>query len=197
MFYRFVCFLGYLLTKTLFFLRAEGEENIPKTGGAVICANHRSLWDAILIAVTMRRPLAFIAKEELFKTKLFSFVLRKLHCYPVRRDGHDLAVVKTALSLLKKGELLVIFPEGERIRKGKTPNLKPGAFRLAVMASVPLVPAGICGNFRFFRRMRVRYGESMETAAYKGQRLTEEEYAMQISSVMEKVYALAEEVHHD
>ena len=131
MLYKFVRKIAWLIAKILFFLRIEGMENIPKEGGVVICANHRSFWDAVLIAGSIRRPMAYIAKEELFKNKLFGAILRKLHCYPVKRGGGDLAIAKTALSLLKNGEALMIFPEGERIRKGKKPVLKPGAFRHA------------------------------------------------------------------
>lgn len=198
MFYRVIRFIGVILCKCLFFVRQTGRSNIPESGGAVICANHRSMWDGILIAVTCRRTLAFIAKEELFKNKLFGFIMKKLNCYPVRRDGSDLAVAKTALSLLRKGEVLVIFPEGERIRKGKKPHLKAGAFRLAQMAGVPIVPAGIKGNFRLFSSMHVHYDKSIDTSAYKGKRFTEEEYSTHITDIMKTVYALAEgEKCHD
>ncbi len=192
MFYKFVRKIAWLLTKTLFFLRAEGMENVPEEGGAVICANHRSCWDAVFIAASIRRPLAYIAKEELFKNKLFAAVLRKLHCYPVKRGGGDLAIAKTALTLLKKGEALVIFPEGERIRKGKTPVLKPGAFRLALMAGVPIIPMGIGGNFRWFKKMYIRAAEAVDVTPYKGKKYTEEEYTAFIGDIMKTAYALAE-----
>ncbi len=165
---------------------------MPKTGGVVLCPNHRSYWDAILIAASIKRPLAYIGKAELFENKLFAYFLRKMHCYPVKRGGGDLAIAKTALSLLKNGEALVIFPEGERIRKGKTPRPKPGALRLAVMADVPLVPMGIGGSFRLFRKMRVVAGEAIDTAKYRGTRFSEEEYKTMISDIMKTIYSLAE-----
>jgi len=192
MFYRFVRMLGVILCKFLFFTDQTGNNRIPEKGGAVICANHRSMWDPILIAVTSKRTLAFLAKQELFKNKILGFILRKLNCYPVKRDGSDLSVVKTAVSLLKKGEVLMIFPEGERIRKGKKPVLKSGALRLAIMGGVPIIPAGISGNFRLFRRMRVRYGEEINTAEYRGKRFTDEEYTKHIQDIMDTVYTLAE-----
>ena len=86
----------------------------------------------------------------------------------------------------------MIFPEGERIRKGKKPVLKPGAFRLALMAGVPMVPVGIGGNFRWFRKMHVRAGEAIDVLQYKGNRYTDEEYAAFIGKVMDKAYRLAE-----
>ncbi len=193
MFCKFAQLLCRFVTKLLFFRTQEGVENIPETGGVVLCANHRSCWDPILISASMKRPLAFIGKAELFKNKLLAFVLRKLHCYPVQRGGGDLSIAKTALTLLKNGEALVIFPEGERIRKGKTPNPKPGAFRLAVMAGVPLVPIGICGRLKAFRKMHVRVGKPMDTAQLKGTRFTDEELKTHIGGIMETIYALAEE----
>ena len=192
MLYSIVHKVGRLLTKLIFFLHMDGGENIPKTGGVVLCANHRSLWDAILISACVHRPMAFIGKEELFKNKLFAFVLRKLHCYPVKRGGGDLSVVKTAISLLRNGEALLIFPEGERIRKGKKPNPKTGAFRLAQMTGVPLVPMGICGDFRLFRKMRIRVGEAIDMTSEKGVRYTDVEYREKIEAIMQTIYALAE-----
>lgn len=198
MFYRFVRFLGVVICKILFFVRHTDRDRIPASGGAVICANHRSMWDPVLIAVTTRRTLAFLAKQELFNNKFLGWALRKLNCYPVRRDGSDLSVVKTAVSLLKKGEVLLIFPEGQRIRKGKKPVLKSGAFRLAMMAGVPIIPTGIRGNFRWFRPMHVHYGERVDTMQYKGQRFTEEEYGRFITDIMNISYKLSEgEKHHD
>ncbi len=192
MFYKIIRKVAWLLVKILFFFKADRMDFIPAEGGAVICANHRSFWDPVLIAAAVKRPLAYIGKEELFKNKLFSAVLHGLHCYPVRRGGGDLAVVKTALTLLKNGEALVIFPEGERIRCGKKPNPKPGAFRLGIMAGVPVIPVGIGGNFRIFRKMHVRAGAPIDTLEYKGKRFSEEEYERIIKDVMQKTYTLAE-----
>ncbi|MBE7025576.1 MAG: 1-acyl-sn-glycerol-3-phosphate acyltransferase [Ruminococcaceae bacterium] len=191
MFYKIVRKIAWIITKLLFFIRIKDANKIPAEGGCVICPNHRSLWDAVLVAAAVKRPLAYIAKEELFKNKLFAAVLRSLHCFPVRRGGGDLAVVKTALQLLKNGEALVIFPEGERIRGGKKPNPKPGAFRLATMTGVPVIPVGIGGNFRLFQQMQFCVGDPIDTKVYKGQRMTEEEYDKIIKDIMQKCYTLA------
>ena len=191
MFYKIVRKIAWFIAKALFFVRIKDVEKIPPEGGAVICPNHRSLWDAVLVAAAIKRPLAYIGKAELFENKLLAYFLRKLHCFPVRRGGGDLAIVKTALQLLKDGEALVIFPEGERIRAGKKPNPKPGAFRLAAMTGVPVIPVGIGGNFKLFRKMQVSVGEPIDTTVYKGQRLTEEQYDEIIKDVMQKCYQLA------
>lgn len=195
MFYKFVRFFGRFIVKILFFLGVHGDVNIPQKGGAILCANHRSFWDAVFIAVALKRPLAFIGKEELFKNKLFSLVLHHLHCYPVKRGGGDIAVVKTALKLLKQGELLVIFPEGQRIKPGMKPELKPGAFRLAAMMGVPIVPIGIRGEIRAFHKMSIEVGEATLTEVYKGERLSEEVYVKETEKLMHHVYKLAGTEH--
>ena len=191
MFYKIAKALAGVITKPLFFLSAKGTEHVPKTGGAVLCANHRSAWDPIFIAVVLRRPLAFIAKDELFKNKLLAFAMRHLNCYPVRRDGGDLAVVKTAVRLLRQGELLVIFPEGQRVKKGMQPTLKPGAFRLAAMTGVPIVPIGIRGKIRPFHKVHLAIDAPEDMSVYKGERLSEDTYTDGTKTLMQKIYRLA------
>ncbi|MBQ7033931.1 MAG: 1-acyl-sn-glycerol-3-phosphate acyltransferase [Clostridia bacterium] len=191
MLYKIARKLAWLLAKVIFFFQTENTEIVPKEGGAVICANHRSFWDPVLLAAAIKRPMAYIGKEELFRNKIFGWLLRQLHCYPVQRGGGDMAVVKTAVTLLKKGEVLVVFPEGERIRKGKKPHPKPGAFRLAMMAGVPVIPAGIGGSFKVFRKMRLAIGEKIDTLPYKKQRPHEEEYNQIIKDIMQTTYSLA------
>ena len=198
MFYKFVRKAAYIIARIIFFLRIKNIENIPRTGGVMLCANHRSVWDAVLIAATCKRPLAFIGKEELFDIKPLGFFLKRLNCYPVKRDGGDIAVVKTCIRVLKEGQALLIFPEGERIRKGKKPNPKAGALRIAIMTGVPLVPMGIKGNFKWFRRMEVSVGLPMDVSVYKGKKYTDEEYNAMTWDIMNKIYALAEtEQFHD
>lgn len=191
MFYKIIRKAAYGLAKLIFFVRIKNMDVIPKTGGVMLCANHRSLWDAVLIAAAVKRPLAFIGKEELFDIKPLGFFLKRLNCYPVKRDGGDIAVVKTAVRLLRAGQPMMIFPEGERIRKGKKPNPKAGALRIAMMTEVPIVPIGIKGNFKWFRKMEVCAGEMIDTSVYKGKKYTDEEYKNLTWDIMDKIYALA------
>lgn len=192
MLYRIAQAIMRIVTKVCFFLTVENKDAVPETGGCVICANHRSFWDGILIAVAVRRPMAYIAKEELFRHKMIAFFMRKFHCYPVRRGGGDIAIVKTAISLLRQGEVLVIFPEGTRVKSGEKVDIKSGAIRLAAMTGVPLVPAGIFGNFRLFQKMRVRFGKPIAAAACREKRMTDEEYTEEMKKIMQTVYSLAE-----
>ena len=97
----------------LFPFRVRGLERLP-TGGAVLCANHVSAADPVLIAVALPKDawLRFMAKKELFGNRLVGWFLRKCGAFPVNRGENDMSAIKTALKCLQSGEKLMIFPEG-------------------------------------------------------------------------------------
>ena len=154
--------------KSLFRLRARGLEHIPE-GGFVLAANHTSNFDPWPLGVPFlpRRQLRFMAKSELFNP-LFSPILRAGGAFKVRRGEGDLEAIRTAIELVNEGEIVVMFPEGTRLKKGlrKKREARPhtGAARIALSAGVPLVPAAIGGTDRLSRLgpLRVAYGEPIE-----------------------------------
>ena len=154
--------------KSLFRLRARGLEHIPE-GGFVLAANHTSNFDPWPLGVPFlpRRQLRFMAKSELFNP-LLSPILRAGGAFKVRRGEGDLEAIRTAIELVNEGEIVVMFPEGTRLKKGqrKKRRARPhtGAARIALSAGVPLVPAAIGGTDRLRRLgpLRVAYGEPIE-----------------------------------
>ena len=110
----------YILIKPIICLlfphRAVGLENVPE-GGALLCGNHASAWDPIIIAVCLPNDsrLAFMAKEQLFRIPLLRGIIAKLGAFPVKRGGSDLTAMKTAMKRLNEGGRLIIFPEGTRV----------------------------------------------------------------------------------
>ena len=154
--------------KSLFRLRARGLEHIPE-GGFVLAANHTSNFDPWPLGVPFlpRRQLRFMAKSELFNP-LLSPILRAGGAFKVRRGEGDLEAIRTAIELVNEGEIVVMFPEGARLKKGlrKRRQARPhtGAARIALSAGVPLVPAAIGGTDRLRRLgpLRVAYGEPIE-----------------------------------
>ncbi|TCK04625.1 lysophospholipid acyltransferase family protein [Phorcysia thermohydrogeniphila] len=129
-------------------LKVYGRENIPATGSVLLVANHRSYLDPPLVAFAVKkRPVFFMAKAELFETPLLSTLIKHWgNAFPVKRGKVDLKALKTALEVLGKGELVCIFPEGQRAPAGKFLRPKWGAGMVALKAKVPVVPCLIEGS---------------------------------------------------
>jgi 1-acyl-sn-glycerol-3-phosphate acyltransferase len=149
-------------------LRASGVENIPAEGGFVLAANHTSNFDPWPLGLPLfpRRQLRFMAKSELYWFPLTP-VLNSAGAFPVRRGQRDVEAIETAVELCRAGEVVVMFPEGTRRRKGlrKKHQARPhtGAARIALEAGVPLVPAAVKGTDRLSRLgpLRVAFGEPL------------------------------------
>jgi 1-acyl-sn-glycerol-3-phosphate acyltransferase len=132
------------LTGWYYRLSVTGRDRLPRSGPAVLAANHDSLLDIPVLAVATRRPVWFMAKEELFRGALSARFFRALGGFPVRRGGHDLLAVRSALEVLRRGRLLGMYPEGTR-----TADLLPfypGAAWLALTIGAPVVPVAIRGT---------------------------------------------------
>jgi len=168
-FYLFVGALSWPVLKTLFRLRAEGEENLPKKGGYVLAANHNSNFDPWPLGLPLwpDRFLRFMAKSELYWWPL-KHIINAGGGFPVRRGERDVEAMKRAVELAREGHVVAMFPHGTRRRKGLVKRYQPkahtGAARIALEAGVPLVPAAIGGTDRLSRLgpLRVRYGRPLD-----------------------------------
>jgi 1-acyl-sn-glycerol-3-phosphate acyltransferase len=125
-----------------------GRENVPSEGPVLLAANHRSFLDPFAIGCCVRRPVYFVAKQELFENRLQAWLLNCLGAFPIRRGESDEDSTTTALALLDRGEAVVIFPEGTRIRSGSLGEPKRGAGRLALASGAPVVPVAVKGSER-------------------------------------------------
>lgn len=133
--------------KLLFRLKLRGINRFPESGGALVCSNHQSYLDPILLGSLCNRRMNYLAREDLFEKGLFAKLIRFYDAIPVRRDGMSISGLKETLKRLKRGELVVIFPEGTRTEDGSIAPLKSGFCMLARKAKVPLVPVAINGAF--------------------------------------------------
>ena len=145
MFYRFALGLVRLFFLLYFRFTVSGKENIPRTGGAVIAANHASYLDPPAVGIAMPRKLNFMAKEELFKIPVLGPIIKALGAFPVRRASGDRAALTRALELLDHGQLMGIFPQGRRASNQEL-ALRGGAVFLALKAQVPLIPVAVLGS---------------------------------------------------
>lgn len=137
-----------------------GRENIPE-GPALICANHSSGLDALMLpfAVGKKYYLRIMAKAELRKVPLIGWILQKAGIIFVRRGERDIDSFKSSMRALKSGEKLMLFPEGTRVRGDDTVAAKSGAVHMAARAGVPIVPVYIPRDKKLFRTSRVVIGE--------------------------------------
>ena len=139
--------------------RVIGRENIPE-GGCVVCPNHVQLSDPPFAAVALRRQDADTPdgeEEELFRKKIFAWLIAALGAFPIDREGADITAIKTALGSVRAGQKLIIFPQGTRhAAEGET---KKGAAMLAVKTRAPILPMYITEGKRFRCRATVVIGK--------------------------------------
>ena len=172
--------LSWPLVRYLYRLRATGTEHLPREGGFVLAANHTSSFDPWPLGLPLfpRRYLRFMAKSELYWWPL-RHLLAGGGAFPVRRGLADREAIRTAVELVRKGEIVVMFPEGTRKRKGirKRFEARPhtGAARIALDADAPLVPAAIAGTDRLSRLgpLRVAYGPPIALEDLRGKEARE------------------------
>jgi 1-acyl-sn-glycerol-3-phosphate acyltransferase len=194
--YLFVGLISWPIVVGLYRLRARGVEHLPE-GGFVLAANHTSNFDPWPLGIPLlpKRQLRFMAKAELFNPVLTPF-LRAGGAFKVRRGEGDIEAVRTAVELVKEGEIVVMFPEGTRrqkgLRKRHAARAHTGAARIALGAGAPLVPAAIKGTDRLSRLgpLRVAFGEPLDLSDLDGvdvKRASEE--------ATERLMARIEELH--
>src|SRR5258708_6697684 len=121
------------------------REHVPSEGGVILAANHKSFLDPFVIGVCVRRPVYFVAKRELFERRWQGWLLNALGAFPVRRGESDEESMETAKQILERGDPVVIFPEGTRIRSGSLGRPTRGVGRLALEPGAPRVPIALTG----------------------------------------------------
>lgn len=152
-------------------LEVVGRERLPE-GASLMIGNHLHLIDPPLVMATCQRPVHPMAKRELFETPLVGWIFWGMRGFPVRRYSADMGALRAARGILRRGEPVLIFPEGTRSTSASLQPALPGAAAVAVLSGAPLVPVAITGTeeirvpgvfFRWLRRdrprIRVEYGK--------------------------------------
>ncbi len=147
-----------LLPFFLVYFRLEriGSGHVPRSGPVLLAANHRSFLDPFVIGSLTRRPVYYIAKRELFRKRWQAWVLNALGAFPVDRGHSDEDAIATAREILARGDCVVIFPEGTRVRPGPLGPPRRGIGRLALETGVPVVPIAVIGTEDVRRGWRIR-----------------------------------------
>ncbi len=149
-------------------VRHSGRENIPSEGGVLVVSNHQSHFDPPLVGTGVRRRMNYLARKTLFAIGPFGWFIHSLDAIPIDREGIGLGGIKESLRRLKRGEMVLIFPEGTRTRDGEIATFRPGFTTLAVRSKAAILPMAIEGAYDVWPRqhkfpglgkIRVHYGE--------------------------------------
>ena len=146
--YRLMRWLLLPIYRLLLRGQTEGTANVPRHGGVVVVANHGSHLDPPLLSCALRRPVAFMAKEELFRVPFLGPLIRACGAYPVARGSGDREALRTACSRLQEGWATGVFLDGTRQADGRVRNPQPGAALLAARTRLPLLPVAIINSHR-------------------------------------------------
>ena len=178
---------------TCFPAKFIGKKNIPE-GACIIASNHTSNLDAILLAMHTWKKKYYLAKKELFNSKVSASFYKGLGCIKIDREKSDVNAIKNCLKVLKDGKKLVIFPEGTRNNNENMElgEVKHGVAMFATKAKVPIVPMFIQKKPKLFRRTRFFIGEPFELDEFYGKKLTNEELELASQKVAGKINELRE-----
>ncbi len=142
-----VTHVGYMVRlKLVYRLEVQGKENVPKTNDYIIAANHLSTLDPPLISAVMDRPIAYMAKKELFVNPILRWWLNWLGAFSVDREKLGVSTIKTVLTIKKTDWVLGIFPQGTRQEVGEMSNVTKGFASLAKSTKCDILPVGIIGS---------------------------------------------------
>ena len=129
-----------------------GAEKVPKQGPLVVVSNHASYFDPPIVSNCVRRPVAFMAKEELFRVPILKQAISLYGAYPVKRQSADRSAIRAAVNALKDGWAVGIFLQGTRTSDGRITQPKLGAAMLAAKMQVPLLPVSLRGTDKILRQ---------------------------------------------
>lgn len=134
------------LLHTYFRVKIYGAEKVPQSGGLIAVSNHASYLDPPLLSNCVRRPVAFMAKEELFKTPGLKQIIQVYGAYPVKRSTGDRAALRAATTAIESGWIAAIFLQGSRSNDGTITDPKLGAAWIAAKTQAPLLPISLWGT---------------------------------------------------
>ena len=192
MFYKIFKIICKFVFGIIFRTKVIGLENIPQNGALIIAANHMSNWDPPFLGTFLNREICYMAKEELFRNKIFAAAIKALHVFPVKRGAADKTAIKHAIKILKENQCLGIFPEGTRSKTGKIGKAEPGVGLIAAMTKSPVIPALIVNTNKIFGeklfpQLAVVYGKPIYFEGNIKDREAIAEFSQSIMNEIEKL----------
>ncbi len=171
-----------------------GAENFPKEGGVLLCTNHIDNLDPPVVGISVKRPVFFMAKEELFRAPFLKTILPNVNAFPVKRGMSDREALRKGLKILKEGNVIGLFPEGTRSKTGELGTGFAGAGFFALRSQAMVVPCAIIGPYRPFKRLKVVFGPPLDMSALRENKTSAEDAT---AVIMSHIKALIEQYKID
>lgn len=143
----------------LFRVKVYGIENLPPNGKCIICSNHISNFDPLILRKIITREVSFMAKKELFDNKILNYLLKNNNVFPVERDKLDIAAYRNAINILKSENALCMFIQGTRSKN--LDKAKDGAAMFAIKTNAPVIPVCIVATYKPFSKVKVVFGKQI------------------------------------
>lgn len=189
--YRIVRNILYVLFHMVYRIKVHStNERMNKGEHLIICSNHKTMLDPIMIAITFKGKISFMAKKELFKNSLVSSFLTGMGAFPVDRNGNSLSAIKNSLKILRGNNTLGIFPEGTRKSEYDETTVKGGIGMLAVKSKSTILPVYIDYKFKIFREVNIYYGEKYNFNELNPKELESSDYVQISKNIMNNIYSL-------
>lgn len=186
------------LLPLMYKIKFTGSENIPESGGYIIACNHQNALDPAIICMGVKRPVHFMAKQELFENALVGFLCRHCNSFPVKRGEGDMSAINYSARIIENGWPLGIFPEGTRSKDFKPGRGKSGVAFIAKMTGADILPAAIYTSDEFKKGtpLTVRFGKIIKNGELGfSQEHSPRELRNASKKVMDEITALWEEGH--
>ncbi len=173
-FYKFAKIAAGSVLRFFYPMKIEGRENVPESGALIVYGNHISMKDPVMVGYALNRPVHFMAKNELFKSKFLSRLFSALGAFPVDRGGADMKAVRTSIRLLSRNEVLGMFPQGGRRSQNANTKLENGVSLIALRSMATLVPVYITG-YKLFRKNRLIIGKPIQLEPWSAKHINAEQ----------------------
>jgi 1-acyl-sn-glycerol-3-phosphate acyltransferase len=145
-------FLCKVFCTVLFRMRVYGRENVPGQGALILAGNHQSFLDPVFCGISVKRHLTYVARDTLFQSRFFGWLIGSVNAIPIGRDKADIAAMRMIIDRLRQGAGVCLYPEGTRTGDGRIAPIKPGFGMLCRRSKAAVVPVLIDGGFECWPR---------------------------------------------
>ena len=201
--YSFLKSIFTILFKMLYRVEVSGYENIPKNGKFILCSNHLSYVDPLIIVGYFSRHVYFMAKKEVFNIRVLGEIISFLNAFSVNRDSLDRKAIKNSIEILNSDEVLCMFPEGTRSTEGVIRDGHKGVGLISILSSSPVLPMALSGTNKiiqkprkriFFPKVKIIYGNLIDTSSIIKENVSKTAISIILNKTMSSIKELYERI---